>query len=124
MCSTTPPSWGAQRTVLTASFRLQGQEFLGLNGGPAFTFSEAVSLTVSCENQEEVDRYWDALLAGGEPSQCGWLTDRYGLSWQIVPVALMEMMAADDAAAVRRTTEAMFTMRKLDVAALQRAYDG
>ncbi len=112
-------------TVLTVDFELDGTRFTGLNGGPQFTFDEAVSFLVECEDQAEVDRYWDALTAdGGEESQCGWLKDRFGLSWQIVPRGFNEMIASDDTAAVDRALRAMFTMRKLDLAALQAAYDG
>lgn len=115
---------GPEGSVLTVRFQLQGQEFLALNGGPVFTFSEAISLIVSCESQAEVDRYWDALLEGGAPSQCGWLKDKYGLSWQIVPVELDEMMADPDTEAARRVTEAMLTMVKLDLGALRAAHSG
>lgn len=110
--------------VMTVSFRLAGQGYTALNGGPAFPFTEAISLAVSCEDQAEVDRLWDALIAdGGEPSRCGWLKDRFGLSWQIVPERLNELMADPDPGRARRTTEAMLTMGKLDVAALEAAAD-
>lgn len=120
----TAAGYAPEGTVLTVRYQLQGQEFLAINGGPAFTFSEAISLTVSCESQEEVDHYWDALIDGGEPSQCGWLKDRYGLSWQIVPVELDEMMESADREAARRATEAMYSMVKLDLPALRQAYAG
>ena len=114
-------------SVLTVLFDLNGQEYMGLNGGPMFKFTEAVSLMVMCESQEEVDRYWNALCgpgSGGQESQCGWLKDRYGLSWQIVPTALMEMMYDKNAAKVERAMKAMLTMTKFDIAALWRAYQG
>ena len=110
--------------VMTVSFRLAGQDYTALNGGPEFPFTEAISLAVSCADQAEVDRLWDALIAdGGEPSQCGWLKDRFGLSWQIVPDRLNELMADPDPERARRATEAMLTMGKLDVAALEAAAD-
>jgi predicted 3-demethylubiquinone-9 3-methyltransferase (glyoxalase superfamily) len=110
--------------VMTVNFRLAGQEYTGLNGGPEFPFTEAVSLAVLCEDQAEVDRLWDALIAGGgQPSQCGWLKDRFGLSWQIVPKRLNELMADPDPDRARRATEAMLQMGKLDVAALEAAAD-
>jgi predicted 3-demethylubiquinone-9 3-methyltransferase (glyoxalase superfamily) len=111
--------------VMTCIFELQGQQFMALNGGPEFNFTEAISLVVDCEDQREVDHLWDTLIAGGgEPSMCGWLKDRYGLSWQIVPRALNEMMTDKDPAKARRVTEAMLQMQKLDIAKLQQAYDG
>ncbi|MFE9728468.1 VOC family protein [Streptomyces sp. NPDC005794] len=108
-------------SVLTVDFRLAGQEYMGLNGGPEFTFSEAVSLSVDCASQDEVDRLWDALTEGGEESMCGWLKDRYGMSWQIVPRALPELLAGPDPARADRVMKAMMGMRKLDVKALQDA---
>lgn len=112
-------------TALTVSFRLAGQQYLALNGGPVFQLTEAVSLSVDCKTQEEVDFLWAKLTAeGGEESQCGWLKDRWGLSWQIVPEQLGQLMGSPDPEAARRTMEAMFQMRKLDIAALQRAHDG
>jgi predicted 3-demethylubiquinone-9 3-methyltransferase (glyoxalase superfamily) len=111
--------------VLTVEFTLAGQSFLGLNGGPQFHFSEAVSFIIDCEDQGEVDRLWDALTAdGGQPSQCGWLKDRYGLSWQITPKALPRLLAAPDKAGAKRVMEAMMEMVKIDVATLERAYRG
>jgi|SRR5882672_697596 len=110
-------------TLMTSKFQLEGQEFVALNGGPVFHFTEAISLLVNCETQEEVDMYWDKLVAGGEPSQCGWLKDKYGLSWQIVPTSLVEMLSDKDAAKARRVTLAMLKMKKLDLARLKRAYD-
>ncbi len=108
---------------MTVRFVLDGQEFLALNGGPAFTFSPAISLVVHCETQAEVDRLWETLTAGGEEGQCGWLTDKYGVSWQIVPNALAAMMSAGDAAAAQRAFTAMLQMKKLDIALLERAFE-
>jgi predicted 3-demethylubiquinone-9 3-methyltransferase (glyoxalase superfamily) len=111
--------------ILTVEFELGGRTFAGLNGGPQFRFSEAISIQVLCDDQAEVDRYWDALTAdGGEESMCGWLKDKYGLSWQIVPKVLNELLDTGDADAARRTMEAMLKMQKLDVATLQAAHDG
>jgi predicted 3-demethylubiquinone-9 3-methyltransferase (glyoxalase superfamily) len=112
-------------TLMTARFTLAGQEFMALNGGPMFEFNEAISLFVSCETQAEIDRLWTKLIAGGgEPSQCGWLKDKYGLSWQIAPTVLGQMLQDEDAAKVARVTAAFMQMTKFDIAALQRAYDG
>lgn len=111
--------------VLVADFELAGQQFKGLNGGPQFRFNEAFSLFVECEDQEEVDRFWDALTAdGGEESQCGWLKDRFGLSWQIIPVEFLQMVSDGDPEQVQRVMAAMQTMRKLEVAPLRAAYKG
>jgi predicted 3-demethylubiquinone-9 3-methyltransferase (glyoxalase superfamily) len=111
--------------VLTVNFTLAGEPFLGLNGGPEFTFSEAISFSIDCADQAEVDHYWDALLAsGGEPSQCGWLKDRFGLSWQVVPRQLPEMLSSADAEAAGRAMRAMLAMSKIDVATLQAAFQG
>ena len=111
--------------VLLVEFTLAGQPFLGLNGGPQFPFTEAVSFSIECEDQAEVDRLWSALTAdGGKPVQCGWLKDRYGLSWQIVPKAMNRMLGSTDKAAAKRAFEAMMQMVKLDVAELERAYRG
>jgi predicted 3-demethylubiquinone-9 3-methyltransferase (glyoxalase superfamily) len=116
---------GPEGQVMVVDFQLVGQRFTGINGGPEFKFSEAISLLINCDSQEEVDRYWDALLAdGGEPSQCGWLKDKYGLSWQVVPREMDEMIASTDTAAAQRTMEAMLKMVKLDVGELKRAYAG
>ena len=112
---------GPEGTVLTVSFRLQGQEFMALNGGPDFKFNEAVSFQVSCESQEEVDRFWDTLSDGGEESQCGWLKDRFGLSWQVIPTALPKLLSDPDAQKSQRAMEAMLQMRKIDIDALTRA---
>jgi predicted 3-demethylubiquinone-9 3-methyltransferase (glyoxalase superfamily) len=110
--------------VLTVDFTVAGQPFIGLNGGPDFTFSEAISFSIDCADQAEVDRYWDALIAGGgQPSQCGWLKDRFGVSWQVVPRQLNEMLQSSDRAAAGRAMEAMLKMSKLDVEQLQIAYD-
>jgi predicted 3-demethylubiquinone-9 3-methyltransferase (glyoxalase superfamily) len=112
-------------TVLTITFELDGQEVMALNGGPDFKFDEAFSFYVNCETQEEVDRLWEKLTAdGGEESMCGWLKDKFGLSWQIVPTKLGELMQDPDAEKVKRVLDAMFQMRKLDVPTLLRAYEG
>jgi predicted 3-demethylubiquinone-9 3-methyltransferase (glyoxalase superfamily) len=112
-------------SVMTVSFSLDGQEYVALNGGPQFTFTEAISLQVHCSSQEEVDRYWTALTAdGGEEGPCGWLKDRYGLSWQIVPTALLELNADPDRGRADRAFAAMMSMKKLDIAELLRAADG
>jgi predicted 3-demethylubiquinone-9 3-methyltransferase (glyoxalase superfamily) len=113
-------------SVLTVEFELDGQPFMALNGGPEFKFSEAVSIVIDCEDQKEVDYYWDKLSAGGAPEaqQCGWLKDRYGLSWQVVPKVMYKMLTDKDKAKRERFFEAMMSMKKLDVAALERAYEG
>jgi len=114
---------GAVGDIMTADFALAGQEFRIINGGPHFTHSPAMSLAVNCVDLDEVDRLWERLTsAGGAESQCGWLTDRFGVSWQIVPVRLGELLASDDAAAVERVTAALLQMNKLDIAALEQAY--
>jgi predicted 3-demethylubiquinone-9 3-methyltransferase (glyoxalase superfamily) len=111
--------------VLTVEFTLAGQPFMGLNGGPAFHFTEAVSFTIHCEDQAEVDRLWEALLqGGGSPSDCGWLKDRFGLSWQITPRILPQMLSDPNREAAARAMKAMMQMGKLDIAALRRAYEG
>ena len=117
---------GEPGSVLTVEFELEGQRFVGLNGGRMpFAFSEAISFSVACADQAEVDHYWDTLIGdGGEASMCGWLKDRYGLSWQIVPTALPALLADPDPARAARATRAMLSMRKLDVAALRAAADG
>lgn len=116
----------APGTAMTVAFELDGQTFTALNGGPVFRFNEAVSLQILCATQAEVDHYWERLGAGGpaEAQQCGWLKDRYGLSWQVVPEVLLELLQADDQAAVQRATEAMLRMKKLDIAELRRAFAG
>jgi predicted 3-demethylubiquinone-9 3-methyltransferase (glyoxalase superfamily) len=106
------------------TFTLAGQTFFGMNGGPGHPHTDAFSLFVMCDDQAEVDRYWDALTAEGTPVACGWLTDKFGVSWQIVPRRLMELQADPDPARVKRTVDAMMTMVKLDVAALEAAADG
>ena len=108
-------------TVMAVAFELDGHEYVGLNGGPEFTFNESVSFLVDCEDQAEVDYFWDALLDGGEESQCGWLKDRYGLSWQIVPRQLDECLRHPDPEKAQKAMTAMLGMRKLDVAALEAA---
>src|SRR5262249_20779539 len=111
-------------SVMTVSFELDGEEFLGLNGGPEFKFTEAMSLIVKCETQAEVDHFWEKLTAdGGQEVQCGWLKDRFGVAWQIVPTVLMEMIQDRDPEKSGRVMKAMLTMKKLDVAALKRAYE-
>jgi predicted 3-demethylubiquinone-9 3-methyltransferase (glyoxalase superfamily) len=110
--------------TMLVEFTLAGQSYMALNGGPYFQFTPAISLFVSCEDQAEVDRLWDALLDGGKPLECGWITDRYGISWQIVPGMLGAMMKDKDPAKVRRVTEAMLQMIKLDINALENAYRG
>jgi len=110
-------------TVLTVAFQLEGQEFVALNGGPQFHFSEAISLYVNCETQEEVDELWAKLTEGGEESMCGWLKDRYGLSWQIIPAGLIEMLSSPDAEKALRATQAMFTMKKIDLEKIREAYE-
>lgn len=111
--------------TLTVAFRLFDEEFVALNGGPEFKFTEAISFQVDCKDQAEVDYYWNALLAdGGEESMCGWLKDRYGLSWQIVPEALPRLLGNSDPAKAKRAMDAMMTMRKLDVAVLEKAAAG
>ncbi len=111
--------------VLTVEFTLAGRPFIGLNGGPEFSFTEAVSFSIDCKDQGEVDRYWDALIeGGGEPSQCGWLKDRFGVSWQVIPRQLPELLNAPDRDGARRAMEAMLQMSKIDVAKLKEAYSG
>ena len=120
-----PDTPGPEGTVLTVAFKLEGQDFTALNGGPVFKFTPAISLLVDCKSQEEVDRLWDGLLAGGgQPDQCGWLTDRYGVSWQIVPGVMGELMSDPDPVKVNRVMQAMLKMVKIDIAELQRAYKG
>lgn len=116
---------GPKGTVMVGTFELDGQRFIALNGGPHFEFTEAISLFIDCESQEEVDHYWSKLVeGGGRHSQCGWLTDRFGLSWQVVPRVLMEMQRDPDPAKSSRVMKAMLAMTKLDVATLRRAYEG
>jgi len=116
---------GPTGKVVTATFQLAGQEFMALNGGPVpgFKFNESISFFVNCETQVEVDELWEKLSAGGEKGQCGWLKDRFGVSWQIVPTALGEMLGDKDPAKVQRVTQAMLQMKKLDIAVLKQAYN-
>lgn len=111
-------------SVLTVAFELFGQEYVALNGGPEYKFTPAVSFLVHCETQEELDQYWDRLAEGGTPIQCGWITDKFGVTWQIVPKALLEMLRDKDPKRAARVTRAMFAMVKLDIAGLERAYRG
>ena len=111
-------------TVMTVEFELDGQRFIGINGGPEFTFSEAVSFMISCETQEEIDYYWDQLTEGGEEGPCGWLKDKFGVSWQVVPTGMDEIFADPDPTRAERAMRAMFGMRKLDIATLRSAADG
>lgn len=115
---------GPKGSVLTIAFQLEGQEFIALNGGPVFRFNEAISFSVDCKNQSEVDELWEKLSAGGQKSQCGWLKDKFGLSWQIVPSALVEMLQDKDAAKSARVMAAMMQMSKIDIATLKQAYEG
>ena len=111
-------------TVMAVEFELDGQRFVGINGGPQFTFDEAVSFQITCETQEEVDYYWERLSEGGEEGQCGWLKDRYGLSWQVVPTGMEEVFADPDPKRAQRAMRAMLGMGKLDIAVLRSAADG
>ncbi len=118
-----PPDPQRAGSVLTVNFLLDGQEFFALNGGPQYTFTPAVSIVVHCDTQEEVDRAWAKLTEGGQEVQCGWVTDRYGLSWQVVPREFEKMLTSSDKAAVQRAIEAMLPMKKLDLPALRRAFE-
>ena len=109
---------------MTVSFELEGQKFTALNGGPVFKFSPAISFAVTCETQDEVDYFWDKLSDGGQQVECGWLTDKYGVSWQIVPKALIEMLSDRDAKKSERVMEAMLQMKKLEIQVLRNAYGG
>jgi predicted 3-demethylubiquinone-9 3-methyltransferase (glyoxalase superfamily) len=113
-------------SVMTASFQIEGQEFTALNGGPVFKFNEAISFEIRCETQEEVDYYWERLSEGGDPKAqvCGWLKDKFGVSWQITPMALYDMITDPDPAKAQRAMQAMLQMKKLDLNALRRAYEG
>ena len=112
-------------TVMTVEFELDGQKFLGLNGGPQFKFSEAISFQIMCETQVEIDHYWSKLTAGGgQEGPCGWLKDKFGLSWQVVPTMLIEMLKSPDKAAAQRVTKAFMQMKKFDIAALKKAHAG
>ncbi len=113
-----------QGKVLTVTFEIEGQRFMALNGGPLFPFTEAFSMFVSCETQEEVDNYWNRLLEGGTPSRCGWLKDKFGLSWQIIPTALMQLMGDPDPKKSNAVFQAMMKMDKIVIADLQKAHEG
>jgi predicted 3-demethylubiquinone-9 3-methyltransferase (glyoxalase superfamily) len=115
---------GPKGSVLTASFELEGQEFVALNGGPQFTFTPAISFFVNCETQEEVDEFWDKLSEGGKKNRCGWLQDKFGVSWQIVPTALGKLLSDPDPEKSSRVMKAMLQMDKLDIRGLQEAYEG
>jgi predicted 3-demethylubiquinone-9 3-methyltransferase (glyoxalase superfamily) len=120
-----PDTPGTEGAVMTVTFSLDGQEYFGLNGGPQFPFTEAISFMISCGSQEEVDHYWYGLTAGGgEESQCGWLKDRFGVSWQVVPTALYELLGDPDPQRAYRATQAMLKMSRLDIDELRRAADG
>jgi predicted 3-demethylubiquinone-9 3-methyltransferase (glyoxalase superfamily) len=114
---------GPKGSVMTVLFQLEGQEFIALNGGPQFKFTEAISLLVDCESQKEVDELWRKLSAGGEEGPCGWLKDKFGLSWQIVPTVLFKLLHDSDPKKSKRVMDAMLQMRKIDIAGLQRAYE-
>jgi predicted 3-demethylubiquinone-9 3-methyltransferase (glyoxalase superfamily) len=119
-----PSENGTFGKLMSATFQLEGQEFIALNGGPQFTFNEAISLLVSCQSQEEVDELWNKLTAdGGEEGNCGWLKDKFGVSWQIIPTALGELLSDPDPAKAQRVAQAMFQMHKIDVAKLKEAYE-
>jgi predicted 3-demethylubiquinone-9 3-methyltransferase (glyoxalase superfamily) len=115
---------GPKGTAMTVDFQLGGQEFVALNGGPRFKFTEAISFIINCETQEEVDYFWETLSEGGERSQCGWLKDRFGLSWQVVPIILTKLLLDKDPEKAARVMNAMLQMTKIDIAKLQQAYAG
>jgi predicted 3-demethylubiquinone-9 3-methyltransferase (glyoxalase superfamily) len=114
---------GPEGSLMSASFQLAGQEFMALNGGPSFSFSQGISLFVDCETQEEVDELWERLTDGGEPGPCGWLTDRFGVSWQIIPRTLGELLSDQNAAKSQAVMQAMLQMQKIEIDGLQRAYN-
>lgn len=114
---------GPEGTVMTGTFQLEGQEFMALNGGPHFSFTPAISLFVSCQTQEEVDELWDKLSAGGAPNQCGWLQDRYGVSWQIIPTVLGELLGDKNPAKSSAVMKAMLQMHKIDIQRLKQAHE-
>lgn len=118
-----PGGPGPEGAVMTVSFELDGQEFVALNGGPQFTFSEAISFQVHCESQDEVDHFWEKLSEGGQEGPCGWLKDRYGVSWQIIPTVLPELLSDPDAEKAQRAMKAMLGMSKIDIEALRQAAD-
>ena len=119
-----PGTPGPEGEVMTVDFSLDGQRYVGLNGGPQFVFTEAVSFQIDCADQDEVDHYWTRLAEGGEEGPCGWLKDRFGLSWQVVPTRLNELIADPNAGRAQRAMQAMLEMKKIDIAALERAADG
>jgi predicted 3-demethylubiquinone-9 3-methyltransferase (glyoxalase superfamily) len=115
---------GPKGSVMTATFQLEGQEFVALNGGPHFTFTPAISFFVHCETQEEVDEFWEKLSEGGKTNQCGWLQDKFGVSWQIIPTALVKMLGDKDPVKSKRVMQAMLQMTKIDIQGLKKAYEG
>jgi predicted 3-demethylubiquinone-9 3-methyltransferase (glyoxalase superfamily) len=115
---------GPAGTIMSATFQLEGQEFMAFNGGPHFSFSEGMSLFIRCQTQVEVDELWEKLSEGGEKQQCGWLKDKFGVSWQIIPTALMELMGDPDPEKSQRVVQAMLQMTKIDIAKLRQAYEG
>lgn len=115
---------GRKGSVMTIEFLINGQEFVALNGGPEFSFTPAVSFFIKCQDQQEVDYYWDKLSAGGQIMECGWLQDKFGVSWQVVPVTLQKLLNDKDPAKAQRVTQALYKMKKLDIAALEKAYNG
>jgi predicted 3-demethylubiquinone-9 3-methyltransferase (glyoxalase superfamily) len=119
-----PGSMGTEGDVMTVEFSLDGQRYVGLNGGPQYRFTEAISFQILCADQDEVDHYWDGLGDGGEPGPCGWLKDRFGVSWQVVPTRLFELLGDPDPDRAQRATQAMLSMGKLDIAEMERAADG
>jgi predicted 3-demethylubiquinone-9 3-methyltransferase (glyoxalase superfamily) len=114
---------GPKGTLMSLSFQLEGQEFIALNGGPSFTFAQGISLFVSCETQAEVDELWEKLSEGGQPNRCGWLKDKFGVSWQVIPTVLGKMLSEKDPQKQQRVFNAMLRMNKLDVSALKKAYE-
>ncbi|WP_321798562.1 VOC family protein [Caballeronia sp. J97] len=120
----TESSPGPAGTVLAVLFELEGEDFMALNGGPEYTFTPAISMFIKCDSQAEIDHYWDKLMDGGQSMACGWLTDRFGVTWQIAPTRLLKMLQDPDPVKADRTMKAMMGMIKLDLAALDRAYDG
>ena len=115
---------GTKGTVMVAEFQIDGQEFVALNGGPRFKFTEAISFVINCETQQEVEYFWERLSDGGEKSRCGWVKDKFGLWWQVVPTVLGKLMSDSDPEKVKRVTEAMLQMERIDIEPLQRAFEG
>ena len=115
---------GAKGSVMSATFQLEGQDFLALNGGPQYSFTPAISMFVNCDTQEEVDFFWDRLSEGGRENQCGWLQDKFGLSWQVIPTTLGELLGDRNREKANRVMQAMLQMKKIDIAKLREAYDG